>query len=154
MSRAGRLAVACLASALAAACGGAGGPTPTPSAAVIQVGGTYPTAVALGENTCGPVTVLPNTTTVTHTPGAVRVILTHAGTRYSGSLSPDGTFSTDAVTVRDSTGTASTIRIAGRFTASGFEALVTVDVQPATGAACRYVVRWTGTKEGPPNILP
>jgi hypothetical protein len=110
--------------------------------------------VALTENTCGPVTVLPNPTTVTHTPGAARVTLTHAGATYSGPLSRDGTFSTDPVIVRDSTGTASTIRIAGRFTVAGFEALVTSDVQPASGAACRYVVRWTGSKDGPPNVLP
>jgi hypothetical protein len=146
--------LAALAAALAPGCGGGGGAGPTPSAPVIQVAGTYPTAVTLGENTCGAVTVLPNPTVVAHTPGATRVTLTHAGTSYAGPLAADGAFSTDAVTVRDSAGTASTIRIAGRFSTTGFDAQVTVDVQPAAGAACRYVVRWVGTKDGAPNVLP
>jgi hypothetical protein len=147
--------LAAFAAAVVPGCGGGGGGSgPTPSAPVIQVAGTYPTAVTLGENSCGAVTVLPNPTVVAHAPGATRVTLTHAGTSYSGALSADGSFSTDAVTVRDSTGAASTIRIVGRFSTTGFDAQVTVDVQPAAGAACRYVVRWVGTKDGAPNVLP
>jgi hypothetical protein len=118
------------------------------------VGGTYPTAVALGDNDCGAVTVQPNTTTVAHTPGALRVSLTHAGTTYSGPLNADGTFATDPVDLRDQDGSTLTLRIAGRFTATGFEATVTVDVARPTGSRCRYVVRWTGTKQGAPNVLP
>ena len=142
--------LAALLGALTGACGG--GPTPAPN--LIQVAGTYPTAVTLGENSCGAVTVLPNPTVVAQAPGATRVTLTHAGASYSGPLAADGTFSTEAVTVRDSSGTASTIRIAGRFATTGFDAQVTVDVQPAAGPACRYVVRWVGTKDGAPNVLP
>jgi hypothetical protein len=158
MTRAGapaRRTLACVVLLAAlAGCGGGGGGTPTPSSRVIQVAGTYPTAVTLGENSCGTVTVMPNPTVVAHTPGATRVTLTHVGTSYSGPLAADGTFTTEAVTVRDSAGTASTIRIAGRFSATGFDAQVTVDVQPASGAACRYIVRWVGTKDGAPNVLP
>jgi hypothetical protein len=135
--------------------GGCGGTSPPGApAAVIQVAGTYPTAVALVENDCGTVTVLPNTTSVAHTPGASRLILTHAATTYNATLGPDGSFTTDPVDLRDQDGSTLSVRIAGRFGTAGFDATVTIDVQRASGGQCRYVVRWTATKQGGPNVIP
>jgi hypothetical protein len=37
--------------------------------------------------------------------------------------------------------------------ATGLEAVVTVD-QTSPAPACRYLVRWTGTKQGAPNVIP
>jgi hypothetical protein len=139
-----------------AACGG-GGSTPAaatpPTATVISVGGDYTTAVALGENTCGPqVAVAPLPTRVDHAPGASQIRLTH-GLTYAGTLAADGAFTTDAQTVTDALG-AQTIRIAGRFHRTGFDAVASVSVQPPAAAACRYAVQWTGTKQGAPNVIP
>lgn len=120
----------------------------------IQVAGTYPTAVALVENDCGDVTVLPMTTTVIHNPGATQLSLVHANTTYGGSLQSDGAFTTDPLDVLDSDGSVLTVGISGRFDANGFEATVAVDVRRTNGSRCRYVVRWTGTKQGPPNVIP
>ena len=139
---------------LAGGCGGGGTPPPGGATPVIQVGGTYPTAVALVENDCGSVTVQPNITTVGHTPGATRLTLTHAATTYNGSLLPDGSFTTDPMDLRDTDGSTLTVRITGRFNTTGFDAAVTVDVLRTAGTRCRYVVRWTGTKQGAPNVLP
>jgi hypothetical protein len=118
------------------------------------VAGTYDTAVALAETTCTGITVAPNPTTVTHTAGAARLQLSHAGATYSGSLGADGSFSTDPLAVPDGQGATHTVGISGRFTLTGFTATVTVDVTRAGAAACRYVVRWTGTKRGSPNVIP
>ena len=140
---------------LLASCGGGGGaasPTPTSSSTLIAVAGDYTMAVALTENTCGAVQVAALPTRVEHTPGATQFRLTH-GLTYAGTLSNDGAFTTDAQTVTDSVG-AQTVRVTGRFTRTGLEALASVTVQPPTGAACRYAVQWTGTKQGAPNVIP
>ena len=140
---------------LLAACGG-GGSASTPSAPstpVLSVGGDYTTAVALTENSCGPqVTVAALPTRVEHVAGATQMRLTH-GLTYTGTVAADGAFSTDTQTVTDALGTQS-IRVAGRFTRTGFDAVATVAVQPPTAAACRYAVQWTGTKQGAPNVIP
>ena len=138
-----------------AACGGGGGgtsPTSGPSVTLIAVGGDYTMMVALTDNTCGTVQVAPLPTRVEHTPGATQFRLTH-GLTYTGTLSNDGTFTTDPQTVTDSLG-AQTVRVTGRFTRTGLEALASVAVQPPAAAACRYAVQWTGTKQGAPNVIP
>ena len=56
--------------------------------------------------------------------------------------------------VRDADGSVLTVGISGRFDTNGFEATVTVDVRRTNGSHCRYVVRWTGTKQGAPNVIP
>ena len=132
--------------------GGGGGPTSTPAGPLIAVGGDYTMAVALSENTCGAVQVAALPTRVEHAPGAMTFRLTH-GLTYTGTLSSDGAFTTDAQTVTDALG-AQTVRVAGRFTRNGLEALASVAVQPPSGAACRYAVQWTGTKQGAPNVIP
>jgi hypothetical protein len=129
------------------ACGGGGGGGGNPNGPrVLSVGGDYAMTVALTSNDCGAVTVLPLPTRVDHTPGAARFRLTHGPNTFDGSVSADGTFTTDQATLSDG----STIVIAGRFSASGLEATATVN-HPAP---CRYVVRWTGAKQGTPNVIP
>ena len=127
-------------------CGG-GGAASAPTVTAISVGGQYDTVVTLQESSCAGITVMSLPTTVTHSAGAARLALTHAGTTYPGALQADGRFATDPQLVGGST-----VRIEGRFTTTGLDASVTVDVQGS--APCRYVTRWAGTKQGPPNVLP
>jgi hypothetical protein len=136
------------------ACGGGGGTSAVsgPSATLIAVAGDYTMAVALTDNTCGTVQVAALPTRVEHTPGATQFRLTH-GLTYAGTLANDGSFTTDAQTVTDTVG-AQTVRVTGRFSRTGLEALASVAVQPPAGAACRYAVQWTGTKQGAPNVIP
>lgn len=131
---------------LLSGCGGGGG-TGAPTPASISVGGQYDTAVSLVESSCAGITVMSLPTTVAHATGASRLSLTHAGTTYSGALQPDGRFATDPLLVAGSM-----VRIEGRFTTTGLDATVTVDVQ--SGAPCRYVAHWVGPKQGAPNVLP
>jgi hypothetical protein len=133
------------------ACGG--GDPSTPSQTLLQVGGTYATAVALTEDTCGGVTVQSRPTVITHTPGQTRFTLAHAGLNCAGTVSSDGSFVTDPVSLPDPMGTA-TVAISGRFRTTGFDADTRVDVARTGGGSCRYVVRWTATKQGSPNVLP
>ena len=135
------------------ACGGGAGPS-GPSAPVLSVGGDYTMVVEITENDCGTVTVLPLPTRVAHTAGATQFQLTHGPNTYAGSLEPGGRFTTQPRTFTDAA-SSQTVRIEGRFLAAGLEAVVTVDVQPTPPAAsCRYLVRWTGTKVGAPNVIP
>ena len=142
-----------LAGALSLACGGGGTPGPTTTTPVRSVGGDYTMAVELTENGCGAVTVLPLPTRVAHSPGAMQFDLTHGAT-YSGTFdgAGGGAFRTAARTFSDA-GSSQVVHIEGRFTVTGLEAVVTVD-QSAPAPACRYLVRWTGTKVGAPNVIP
>jgi hypothetical protein len=130
----------------AAACGSGGGGGGTGGTRLLAVAGDYAMVVALTSNTCGAVTVLPLPTRVDHAAGATRFRLTHGPNTFDGSVSADGTFTTDRATLGDG----STIVIAGRFMATGLDALATVDQT----TPCRYVVHWTGTKQGAPNVIP
>jgi hypothetical protein len=139
---------------LLAACGGGGTPEgPTNPQPVRSVGGDYTMAVELTENSCGPVTVLPLPTRVAHSPGAMQFELTH-GVAYSGTFDAanGGAFRTAARTFSDA-GSSQVVHIEGRFIVTGLEAVATVD-QSAPTPACRYLVRWTGTKVGAPNVIP
>lgn len=138
-----------------AACGGGSTPDPVgPDPDVIRVAGDYATAVTLGESSCPGVAVQPMPTVVTHAAGATTVTLTHAGNSYAGTLQRDGTFATTPRAVGGGAET-HTLTIAGRFTRTGLDATVTADVQrEAAPRTCRYVVRWVGTKQGDPNVIP
>jgi hypothetical protein len=152
MNRTGALVLV----AFAAACGGSSSPTssPTPSPSLLSVGGAYSVAVALATSTCGSVTVAPQPTSVTHTPGAGRFWLVHGANTFSGSVANDGAFTTDPLNLADGA-TALTVTLQGRFTVSGLTATATVVVQPpAPAPACQYTVAWTGTKQGAPNVIP
>ena len=139
---------------LLAACGGGGSsPGSPPTSVSPQVAGQYDVAVALLENDCaGAPTVMPQPTSVAHAPGAASFVLTHGGLSLTGTVNRDGTFTTQPLPVQDAQGPA-TLTAAGRFTASGLDATVTVAVSPAAAPSCRYVVGWTGAKQGAPNVL-
>jgi hypothetical protein len=148
-----RLNAAVLLAAIAlAGCGGDGGAA-GPTAVVRSVGGDYTMAVELGENGCGGVAVLPLPTRVTHTPGASQFQILHGPGTYTGAFddSAGGAFRTQAQVFSDGV-SSQTVHIQGSFRATGLDAVVTVDQTAPT--ACRYLVRWTGTKSGAPNVIP
>jgi len=120
---------------------------------VLRVAGTYATAVALGQSSCAGIVVADNPTTVSHVPDALNLTLIHAANAYTGTVQRDGAFATSPRTVG---GPAEThiLTIAGRFSTSGFEAMVSADVSRNGSPACSYVVSWVGTKVGAPNIIP
>jgi hypothetical protein len=141
---------AVLAIVLLAACGGGSGTGPSnPADPPPTVFGEYDVAVALQQNDCGGTpTVLPQPTVVHQTPGAGAFNLTHGGLSLSGSVARDGVFTTAPVSVADPLGPA-TLAVAGRFSATGLEATVTVAV---TGR-CRYLVGWSGRNRNRTNVL-
>lgn len=98
--------------------------------------------------------MLPLPTRVTHTPGASQFQLTHGPATYTGAFddAAGGAFRTQAQTFADA-GSSQTVHIQGSFRATGIDAVVTVD-QTAPLPACRYLVRWTGSKVGAPNVIP
>jgi hypothetical protein len=148
----GLMAAMAAAAVTLAGCGGGGGtngPSPGP---VLSVGGDYAMAVALTENSCGAVTVQPLATRVAHTPGATQFQLTHGPNTYEGTVDAGGAFRTTPRTFADA-GSSVTLGIAGRFLTTGLEATATVD-QSAPAPGCRYLVRWTGTKQGAANVIP
>jgi sugar lactone lactonase YvrE len=126
----------------------------TAGAAPLSVGGSYPTAASLipGRNTCGSVTVQDNLTTVTHTPGAHTLSMTHAGISYDGTVDDSGNFLTSPRALTAG-GAQYTITIDGAFTASAMSATVTLDVRQ-NNTTCSYAVRWQATKQGTPNSIP
>ena len=135
-----------------AACGGGGTTGPSGGPPVLSVGGDYAMAVVLAENGCGAVTVLPLPTRVVHAAGAANFQLVHGPGTYDGTVESDGRFRTAPRTFADAA-SSQTVAIEGRFMATGLDATVTVD-QSAPPPACRYVVRWMGTKSGAPNVIP
>ena len=84
-------------------------------------------------------------------PGATALSLTHAGSTYNGSIAADGTFTTPTVT-QVFGGISYQISIAGQFSETAIDALVTVaaGVQPP----CTFSARWAGAKSGAPNVIP
>lgn len=139
---------------------GSGSPAGPGAPPVLQVGGQYQIQVALTANDCGNVNVMPLPTAVAHAAGAADFSLTHGSNTYAGHVSSDGRFTTDPLSLRDTDGSTLTVRIEGRFSTGGLEAVVTVGVErpstrpPGQAATCRYVVRWTGRKQGSPNVIP
>jgi hypothetical protein len=122
---------------------------------LLQVGGNYQIVPTLQQNGCGGTpTVQPGPAQVTHTAGATDVRLSHAGQTYAGRVERSGTFVMDPLVITFAPGSTDTVRIEGRFTASGFEASVTVDAAHAGAAPCRYVVGWLGTRPGGSNVIP
>jgi hypothetical protein len=135
---------------LLSACGSGSG-TGTTGPRLIAVGGDYTLSVALAFNDCGNVVVQPLPTHVDHAPGAASFLLTHGPNTFNGTLAGDGAFTTETRTLPDGTGSTLTMAIAGRFSTGGLEAqaAVTLPSRP-----CRYEVRWTGVKQGTPNMIP
>ena len=120
---------------------------------LLFVAGQYPTTVALTQNSCTGIRVEPMTTAVTHAAGSSDLLLVHAGVTYTGTIEKDGAF----VTTPQSVGPASEthrLTINGRFSITGFEAAVSVDVIKNGAVSCAYTVSWTGAKTGEPNVIP
>jgi hypothetical protein len=108
--------------------------------------GTYATAVELGENSCGTVTVQPLPTVVTHRTGDSLFTMVHGPLTHRGVLRPNGTFLTTPLVLGAAPGAVTKVQVAGRFTVSGFTASVAVEESgPRT---CSYIVYWTGTRQG------
>ncbi len=106
--------------------------------------GRYATAVALGENSCGQVAVQSLPTVITHRLGDTTIVLVHGPLTYHAVLKPNGTFLSKPITLGATPGEVTTVQVAGRFTARGFLASVSVDI---TGPRrCSYIVEWTGTR--------
>ena len=86
-----------------------------------------------------------------HEPGATAVSFTHAGSTYSGTLDPDGTFATTPVT-QVFGGVSFVISLSGQFSETAMNALVQVSAgrQPP----CAFTARWQGPKNGDPNVIP
>ena len=147
------LRAAALLAVVALGCGGGGGGSPTappPPPTASPIAGRYDVAVALGTNSCGPVTVQTQATSVSHTAGASRFTLLHGANSFAGTLNADMTFATDPLDLAGGDGSTLTVRIQGRFPSQALEATVTVDVRgrPVAPATCSYVVAWTGAKTG------
>jgi hypothetical protein len=86
-------------------------------------------------------------TFVAQTPGSGSLTLTHAGNIYQGTVDGAADFTVPPTTVS----TAFVVSIAGKFSTTGFTAVVTVDpLHPP----CEYKVQWIGTKDGAPNTIP
>ena len=146
MRRSLGLSVVVTVAAICASCGGTSGPTNE-----ISVGGTYDTGGPRGSNTCPGQTVGRRTTAVSHDPGATDLSLTHAGSRYDGTLAADATFTTSTVT-QVFNGISYQISITGEFSLTAMDALVTV--QAGRQPPCFFTARWAGPKDGDPNVIP
>ncbi|MES2177259.1 MAG: hypothetical protein V4550_05285 [Gemmatimonadota bacterium] len=137
-------------SLLACSSASVGGPAPTE----LSVGGSYPTVVSLVVDSCGGSIVQSMPTDVVHTIGAASLSLTHAGSRYDGTVSRNGSFQTTPSPL-SANGFSYMVSVAGRFTTTGFDATATVDrTTPSTGVRCRYVAHWIGTKSSGTNVIP
>ncbi len=124
---------------------------PPPSTPVLSVGGGYQTAVTLESSTCPGQTVEQHETAVNHLPGGTVLTLLHANSKYPGTIAADGSFTT--APVRQVFGGISyEISIAGQFSATGMDALVTVAA--AQSPPCGFTARWAGPKIGEPNVIP
>jgi hypothetical protein len=73
------------------------------------------------------------------------------GTRFTGAVERNGTFSATAAVGPDSGGQTYSERLEGRFTTTGFSATLRVEVSPRD---CRFTRSWTATKDGAPNEIP
>lgn len=126
---------------------------PGPDATDLRVAGTYDTAVTVQQDGCSGTTVQRFVTTVAHAPGATSLTVTHAGNDYVGTVQRDGAF-TAGPKVFNGPGETHTLTIAGTFSTTAMDAVVTANVQRTAGANCQYLVRWAGPKQGGPNVIP
>ena len=119
LGRATSLALA--AATIVAACGGSSSSEPEPND--LRVAGTYDTAVTLQQNGCTGITVQRFATTVSHTPGASTLTVTHASNAYSGTVQRNGAFATTPKAVGGASET-HTLTITGTFTTTAIDATV------------------------------
>jgi hypothetical protein len=117
----------------------------------VSVGGTYQTTVTLIESTCPDMGVQQHPTVVTHQPGDSVFTITHAGASYEGVLQPNGLFRTRPTTFTITNVTYG-ITLVGTFSADAVD--IRADVQAGRQPPCHLAARWSGPKDGPPNVLP
>ena len=120
--------------------------TTTPPPVQSTFAGTYATAVTLVQNSCGSVTVQSLPTTVTHDASSGAISLVHGGTTYNGTVATDSTFATLPRDVDVGDGYQYRITVGGRFGNRSFVADATVDRSGGTGASCRFVAHWVGSR--------
>jgi hypothetical protein len=149
---------------MAAACGGGGSGAGGPDRPALAVAGDYLVHKIVLSDTCGlgaPGDAFDNPATVRHTAGATAFVLNDHGTRdLPGAVRTDGGFDLqpssglvmNTIPARDTFSE-------GRFNATGFFLRDTTDLDrsPVAGAPagpCRVVASWTGSKSGPPNVIP
>lgn len=134
--------------------GACGGSPATSQPAVLSVAGTYATAVTMIADSCTGTVIQDNLTFVQQQPGDTLMSLTHAVIAAHGSVHNDGRFQMAPAVVPIS-GVNYHVDIGGQFATQGFTAAVHVGVgdlgQPTR---CGYTVHWSGTKQGPPNVIP
>jgi hypothetical protein len=89
-----KLTIASMVAVAEVLCGAWNGRLAGPSS--LAVGGSYQTKVSLvpDRNTCGPVTVRDNATTVAHATGAHTLSIMHVGNTYEGTVDDSGRFKT------------------------------------------------------------
>lgn len=128
-------------------CGGSSdGPTGGPDEPQgTSYAGVYQTQVTLVTNSCGPVTIQDNPTTVSHTIASGAVSFSHAGSRYTGTVGSNGSFTTTPRFIDVGDGFTYSIALSGQFGSRTFEADATVD-RSGSGAPCQYVVHWIGNR--------
>lgn len=144
------------------ACGGSSGspPSASPSAPALQVGGTYAITKSITDNTCDDSrAAFTGSGTVAHSAGASTFTLNDTFRDFPGSLAPNGSFTVSPQMGVQHLGAPVTISFeSGRFTATGFEAQVRLDINGPLGqppfAVCRVGQAWRGTKQGTPNVIP
>jgi hypothetical protein len=121
----------------------------------LLVAGNYPTAVSMVEDSCGGSVVQSMPTVVTHALDATTLSLTHAGSRYDGTIARDGTFQTVAGTPLVLSGFSYIVTVGGKFSVTGFNATALVDrtTVGVAGSRCRYVVKWVGTRTSGTNVI-
>jgi hypothetical protein len=152
-------AAAALLCGLVAGCGGGNGTSapPAPPAGTLHVAGTYTITRSYLSNTCDP--EIPGATatvsgTVSHAQGGSQFTLANSdGGNFNARIETDGTFTSGVQRRIGVNGESYDLLFEGRFSVQGFRATVSVDLFRATGT-CRAVVDWTGSKQGPPNVIP
>src|SRR6185503_18308144 len=121
---------------------------------VLRVAGNYPTAVGMISDDCGGTVIQSMPTTVTHTAGATTLLLTHAGSTYSGTIATNGSFSTTPHT-SNINGSTYVVSLTGQFTRNGFTATVTVQrTDTSFPNGCQFVVAWSATRSSGENFIP
>ena len=110
------------------------------------IDGRYDVEVALKENDCGAVTVLPQPTSVRHKVGAERFTLRHGSLTFRAALGADNTFVAEPLSLSGSDGVTLVVLLQGRF--DGTMLAATVAVEERRRRSCRYQVQWSGRKVG------
>jgi hypothetical protein len=143
------LAAAAALTVLLAGCGGdeaEGGAGPDASSSGggqvgVDASGVYDTRVTLSRSTCDGIEVRDEPTTVEQDAGVLS--LTHAALVLTGTLAPDGAFTTETTEVEVGPDTHA-LTATGVLADGHLSAEVTADV---TGSrSCRYTVTWDGVR--------